>query len=149
MPVQRGLGAPIKWVRTARNADIGSSTSMTAKSGSISCRPRLKCGPTIAAEAGEPAKQLGEPLVLDERDVARSRLADRPRRVDRDAAIADQATANQVRELFHRCDHGVFLSSLKGEDENQGVGGEWVLDQPGPVLAPIDVVRNRRGSGGP
>ncbi len=53
-------------------------------------------------------QELGVPLALDERDVTRPRLADRPRRADRDAAITDQATANQRRQLFHRCDHGRF-----------------------------------------
>ena len=75
--------SPFRWVRTARNAAIGSSTSMTARLSPASCGRRLKCGPTIAAEAGEVRQQLGEPLALDERDVARPGFGDRSRRADR------------------------------------------------------------------
>ena len=67
---------------------------------------RLKCGPTIAAEAGEVRKQLGVAIVLDERDIAGSRLADRASRMDRDASVTDEASAYQGREFFDRCDHG-------------------------------------------
>ncbi len=42
MPVQRVFCSPIKWVRTARNADIGSSTSMTARLCSSSRRPETE-----------------------------------------------------------------------------------------------------------
>ncbi len=45
------------------------------------------------------AQQLGEPIIFDECDVARPRLGDRSRRPYRDAAIADQATANQVPQV--------------------------------------------------
>ena len=50
-PFQRGFAAPPRWVRTARNARIGSSTSIIGTE--VSTAVRLMCGPTIAAEAGE------------------------------------------------------------------------------------------------
>ena len=57
-------------------------------------------------------------------------------------------TANQCRQLFHRCDHRVFLSSLKGEDENQDVAAVGVSS---PVRAVPDrnAPEGDRVSGGP
>ena len=117
------FGSPIRWVRTARNADIGSSTSMTARLWPDFVSAGAEVRPDDRGRGGRAAQQLGESLVLDERDVARARLADRPRRADRDAAVADQATANQFRKLFHRCDHGRFPFFLERRRRGPGRRG--------------------------
>ena len=91
--------SPIKWVRTARKADIGSSTSMTARLCCHLIAPGTEVGADDRGRRGRARQELGEPIIFDERDVAGPRLADRPRRAYRDAAIADQATANQVPQV--------------------------------------------------
>ncbi len=98
---------------------------MTARLGPTSLRAGLEVRADDRGRCGRGPQQLGEPIVLDERDVAWARLADRPRRADRDAAIADQATAYQFRKLFHRCDHGRFPFFLERRRRvTQGVAVE-------------------------
>ena len=96
-------------------------------------RPSVEVGPDDRGRGGRAPQQLDESLALDERDVARARLADRPRRADRDAAVAHQATPNQCRELFHRCDHGRFPFFLERRRRGPGRRGRAGLRSTSPV----------------
>ena len=146
-PSSAGCCSPERWLRTATKAAIGSSTSMTARSSLIAGRLRLKCGPTIAAEAGEVRKQLGVPLVLDEGDVAGPGLAHRSSRADRDAPVAHETAPNQGRELFDRSDHGRF--PFFPERSRHGPGFHDPRINPSPVPAVIRLTMCSRLVEGP
>ena len=91
-------------------------------------------------------QQLDEPLALDERDVARPCFGNRSRRADRETSVSDKTASHQCRQLFDRCNHRFFLSSLKGEDENR-TWRQWMLENQN-APAPIDMLRIRSLSGG-
>src|SRR5208283_3566808 len=119
MPVQRGGCSPERWLRTATNAEIGSSTSMTARSSLIEGRLWLKWGPTIAAEAGELRKSLAyrslSIKVISPGPASATGRAERietlpsPTRRPRTKAASCSTVATT----------GDFLSSLKGADMDQ------------------------------
>ncbi len=113
-------------------------------------RSHGKVRPDDRCRRGRPPEKPGEPLVLDERDITRSRLAHRARRADRDAPISDQSTVNQFRQLFHRCDHERF--PFFPERRRGGPGGRRssrVGSRFWSVLPRIDVFRNRESGSGP
>src|SRR3954467_7433597 len=138
IPDHRGFDAPTRWVRTARKARIGSSTSIVGKAGSSVVR--LKCGPTIAAEAGDVRSILAyrsfSMNVMSPGPASPTGRAEwigtlpSPMRRPRTRA-ASCSTVATTRD---------FLSSLKGMDED---GTEGAVARSGQ---PTDSVRlGRRG----
>ena len=80
---------------------IGSSTSITGISGLVA----RKCGPTIAAEAGDALRSLAY------RSFSMNVMSPGPAsptgssRVDRDVTVPVEPAPDQGGELFHRGDH--------------------------------------------
>src|SRR5512135_173102 len=120
-PTQRGLVPPPRWRRTVRKARIGSSTSIIGSAGvAAAC---LKCGPTIAADAGDVRNSFAyrsfSMKVISPGPASATGLADwietfpSPTRRPRTRAASSPTVATT-------CDS---LSSLKGMDGRRDLEG--------------------------
>ena len=103
-----------------------------------SCRLRLKCGPTIAAEAGDARSSLmNRSLSMNVMSPGPASATVR-RRANGQASVSYQAAANERRQLFDCRNHRLVLSSLKGE----GLTLNWQRrDQTKAASCPSDLLR--------
>ncbi len=97
---------------------------MTARLCSTSFRPVLKCGPTIAADAGEPRNSLANrSFSMNVMSPGPASPTGRAERIDTLPSPTKRPRTNSA-SCSTVATTGVFLSSLKGEDEDQGVAVE-------------------------
>ena len=112
-----GGGDPGEWVDAGPAGGCGAAEVVAdgeeGGQGVVDLDDRQRGGGGLGLEVGADdggrrrrgAEPLGVPLVVDEGDVPRPGLGDRPRGEDRHAAVADESAPDERSQLFHGGDH--------------------------------------------